>query len=592
MEYDSSCKIYSISNDNTCTVCQDSYLLDTKTGKCLRSCEKGFYEYVCDIQTGSLCCIEICGDGLKFILACDDNNTFDGDGCSSTCNIEKNFICSYDEKKLLDKCDYITPLEAKILLPNDSATFIQIKFNLPVVNWNQHLLQNISLSVSIYSGTNSSIIIFKDNRTIEVYLNYNISFKSAEIIVIFSNLHTLIGPQNQTLQTSMLTQQLPNYDYYSFKEEQMQTASSSVSNLIGSSSSFIPILLPLPTYISGLFWNILSSLHFVLYLSLIKIKYPDNFKKVLKQSFQSPFSFIPNIISNYAQKHKIFNSIVSIFTKINFNAIFIINNGSLIIFISILLSIHLILAFVSWLLNKPKLNFIGSGQYFQIFLGNAPYLVLSIMLSIFQMSYSNWFIAISNIISFLVFIFLIMWIHKRHMEIYKSIKRFCMMTIKDRKDNLDNRDSIDNIDNLPVLYPKFRLSALIFGIIDLLQMTMLSLSLIVFENMPITNAISIFTVKLIYLSLVLRNKPFINNTLSILSEAGNLIISLISTIFALDDKYNWFTEETRIIIGWIGVAFVFGNTFVQLLMGLFQMIRKHKSKLQDCLKKENKPIAL
>jgi cysteine-rich repeat protein len=32
-------------------------------------------------------CGEVCGDGKKFVLPCDDGNLFDGDGCNSTCGI-------------------------------------------------------------------------------------------------------------------------------------------------------------------------------------------------------------------------------------------------------------------------------------------------------------------------------------------------------------------------------------------------------------------------------------------------------------------------------------------------------------------------
>ena len=565
-ECDSSCKTCSNGNDDSCSACQDSYYIDLKSGKCKSHCDKGFYEDVCDIRTGSLCCKEMCGDGLLFTLPCDDKNTFNGDGCSSTCNIESEFFCSYDDINMLSICHYITPLIAIISLPYDSATFIQIQFNQPIINWNQNLLQYISLSVSIHNSVNSSHLIFKNNMTIEIDINYNKSFKSAEIIVNFLNLDAFIGPENQTLQKRILTQQLPNYYFYSFKEQQIQNSSSVASNLIGSSSSFISVFSLLATYFSGLFWTILSALQFILYLSLINIKYPDNFKRVLKQSFQSPYSFIPNYISTYAPKQKTFNLHVDIFVKSNFNSIFIINIGSMIIYIAILLSINSLLALILWLLNKPKINFLGYEQCFQIFLSNAPYLILSIMLSIFKISYSNWFTAISNILSYLLFILLIIGIHGKQMKEY---------------DNID-----DNIANLQVLYPKFNSSASIFGIIDLLQMTAVSLSLIIFENMTTVNTILIFMIKLIYVSLLIIYKPSANNILMIFSEFGNLILALISVIFALDDKYDWFTEEKKIIIGWVGIVCVFGNLISQVLLGLFQFIRKHKSRMQNCCKKD------
>ena len=39
-------------------------------------------------------CVQICGDGMVVILECDDNNTIDFDGCSSTCKIEPFFNCT------------------------------------------------------------------------------------------------------------------------------------------------------------------------------------------------------------------------------------------------------------------------------------------------------------------------------------------------------------------------------------------------------------------------------------------------------------------------------------------------------------------
>ena len=42
-------------------------------------------------------CNEICGDGVILFsqdpLACDDGNTMDGDGCSSTCFVESGYRC-------------------------------------------------------------------------------------------------------------------------------------------------------------------------------------------------------------------------------------------------------------------------------------------------------------------------------------------------------------------------------------------------------------------------------------------------------------------------------------------------------------------
>ena len=47
-----------------------------------------------NIDVSSNLCLAICGDGLVMSgLACDDNNTINGDGCSSICVLETGFFC-------------------------------------------------------------------------------------------------------------------------------------------------------------------------------------------------------------------------------------------------------------------------------------------------------------------------------------------------------------------------------------------------------------------------------------------------------------------------------------------------------------------
>lgn len=68
-----------------CMLCDTMKGYVLSNGLCL--CKEGFvYE--------NSKCIDICGDGKKITSECDDGNTESGDGCSSTCTIEKNFRCS------------------------------------------------------------------------------------------------------------------------------------------------------------------------------------------------------------------------------------------------------------------------------------------------------------------------------------------------------------------------------------------------------------------------------------------------------------------------------------------------------------------
>lgn len=51
-------------------------------------CDRGFIHIA---QTDT--CVELCGDGTLLVLACDDGNIVNGDGCSDQCKIEPDFVC-------------------------------------------------------------------------------------------------------------------------------------------------------------------------------------------------------------------------------------------------------------------------------------------------------------------------------------------------------------------------------------------------------------------------------------------------------------------------------------------------------------------
>jgi proprotein convertase subtilisin/kexin type 5 len=74
-------------NGSTCATCvslMSGCLLCTSNSVCTS-------QFTLNIST----CQEICGDGLLFVLPCDDGNNINGDGCSSTCQIESGYTLLY-----------------------------------------------------------------------------------------------------------------------------------------------------------------------------------------------------------------------------------------------------------------------------------------------------------------------------------------------------------------------------------------------------------------------------------------------------------------------------------------------------------------
>ena len=64
--------------------------------KCQSDCSGPVNGWLCvgGSASGPSTCTEVCGDGFYTMSeGCDDFNTFDGDGCSSTCIVELGFLC-------------------------------------------------------------------------------------------------------------------------------------------------------------------------------------------------------------------------------------------------------------------------------------------------------------------------------------------------------------------------------------------------------------------------------------------------------------------------------------------------------------------
>ena len=74
------------------------------------ACCDGYY-----YNSTAVKCDEICGDGLLFELDCDDGNSIDGDGCSSSCSVEIGFNCSGGSTTSASVCNYAGSVDLYVL---------------------------------------------------------------------------------------------------------------------------------------------------------------------------------------------------------------------------------------------------------------------------------------------------------------------------------------------------------------------------------------------------------------------------------------------------------------------------------------------
>lgn len=110
--------------------CDSGFYLNTsiqQCKRCLEYCASCSSEISCDtcitgfqVQTISIIivaqtCEEICGDGRKFYLDCDDGNSVNGDGCSADCQVESGWTCIGGNNTNSSKCYNLLPTGTKII---------------------------------------------------------------------------------------------------------------------------------------------------------------------------------------------------------------------------------------------------------------------------------------------------------------------------------------------------------------------------------------------------------------------------------------------------------------------------------------------
>lgn len=118
-------------------------------------------------------------------MECDDGNLLDGDGCSSKCTIEPNYICYGGDINHPDKCNSTLPLKFASTNYYGNKT-LAIVFNKPVF-LKATLDKIFSLKIEgklgqtfSYTWTSNSI----NERTIFIDINLMCSLTGDEVITI------------------------------------------------------------------------------------------------------------------------------------------------------------------------------------------------------------------------------------------------------------------------------------------------------------------------------------------------------------------------------------------------------------------------
>lgn len=110
-----------------CLPCTEGCGRCTNCTVCL-ACSRGYF-----LNPKGLCS-EVCGDGLRFTLQCDDGNLIDGDGCSSTCDVESGWTCGGGSPNSRDTCTNVRPTRVMMVQTGQSLAQGKVTINLRL-NW-------------------------------------------------------------------------------------------------------------------------------------------------------------------------------------------------------------------------------------------------------------------------------------------------------------------------------------------------------------------------------------------------------------------------------------------------------------------------
>ena len=125
-------------------------------------------------------CLHICGDGRRIQEQCDDGNLVDGDGCSSSCTIESEYICSGGSAVSKDLCVHLDVFRPELELASNTLTNVILfaAFSQPLSTASSMMLDNKAVPFKIS---------LNDDPSVDFSYNYSFIFESQLLMINLSN---------------------------------------------------------------------------------------------------------------------------------------------------------------------------------------------------------------------------------------------------------------------------------------------------------------------------------------------------------------------------------------------------------------------
>ncbi|CDW89713.1 fu domain containing protein [Stylonychia lemnae] len=307
-ECDSSCLTCQGKSQFDCLSCRSKNQLVAQ--QCLTCNEQpGMTEPLDDGVAG---CVEICGDGFNYgFYQCDDGNVVNGDGCSSTCNIESGFNCTAGTKISPSVCmDNKNPTPQISLVT--ASNLLLIQFDEEVSLMEELTTNNLKISVSgsqePYKFEWRLMDQYKTSEPLQV-IGIQLTFyqtlkgdQKEQAVVIFQNSTIYADATGNGMITLPLYAYLNKYDYIDPETKAKLDSAGDTSMLatFGAVAVNLAISLVFGGSISAM-WTMVNTIQLISLLPLCGINYPAItvlvFQKMLASHGES--TIIPNLLYDY-----------------------------------------------------------------------------------------------------------------------------------------------------------------------------------------------------------------------------------------------------------------------------------------------------
>lgn len=130
----------------------------------------------------------MCGDGKLYVLQCDDGNTFDGDGCSSSCTLESGWNCTGGTSTHRSVCQLATNIKFELVksakVVGRNQILLYFVFSMPI----RLTSSNFQITIGNGSATvSASVTATATNLTnYKLAIDYSSSIQSFKIGIVVS----------------------------------------------------------------------------------------------------------------------------------------------------------------------------------------------------------------------------------------------------------------------------------------------------------------------------------------------------------------------------------------------------------------------